>query len=143
MHLLGGREIVKDYNQIWFHEGVEQRIAKLEMWLAKQIGVMLMETYPNRQWGVDVDITGAMIVITAPGLSLNHGYHVHIREGEKAPALVQRCKMGGGEIMERYGLSTGRNFDPQDIENLARSPDGSEALHPDAIGEDPLIHNAG
>ncbi len=72
-----GREIAKDYNEIYLHEDDEARIAKVEMWMAKSIGTEILNHYPNRQWSVNVDAMGGIIVIMCPSLSHNKGYHLY------------------------------------------------------------------
>jgi len=130
-HIIGQREIAKDYNEIYLHEEDEARIAKLEMWIAKGIGEVLVKHYPNRQWGVNVDVEGRMVVITCPSLSHTHGYHLNMKD-DNIESLCKRAVMAGGEILERHGLSRGRNFNPDHLETLLRDPMG-DVITPDAL----------
>jgi hypothetical protein len=141
MHLLGGREITKDFNEIHFHEDDDQARAKLEMWIAKQIGDMLVTHYPNRQWGVEVDTVGQMVIIMCPSLSLTKGYHLAMKN-DTIQALVERCKHAAGEILERYGISRSRVFNPDVLETLDRNALG-EAESPDAEGVESIIKHHG
>jgi len=130
-HIIGGKEISKDYNEIYLHEDMETRIAKLEMWTAKAIGETLVKNYPKRQWGVNVDIPGAMVVITCPSLSHTHGYHIAMKN-DNIETLCKRAVNAGGEILERYGISRGRVFNPEHLETLERMPSG-DAITRDAM----------
>lgn len=133
-----GREITKDYNQIHFHEDDDARTAKLEMWTAKQIGEELVKHYPQRQWTVIVDIPGRLIIIACPSLSQMKGYHLHMND-DNIGALKRRSVIAAGEVLERYGISRGRHFDPKALEELDRIGPRDEALGPDSDGVDPLI----
>lgn len=130
-----GREVVKDYNQIDLSEGVDTRQAKLESWIAKTIGGELMNYYPNRQWGVKVDIDGGMLAVLCPSLSKEKGYHIHL-EGKTMHQLIDRAKMGAGEILERYGITRNRYFNPDHLETLDRDVK-DEVLSPDSA-PDPI-----
>ena len=130
-HIIGGREISKDYNEVYFHEDDDARVAKLEMWTAKAIGETLVKHYPNRQWGVNVDVLGRMVVITCPSLSHTHGYHIAMKD-DTIDALQQRAVHAGGEILERFGISRGRIFNPDELETIERMPSG-DAITRDAM----------
>lgn len=138
-HIIGREiEITDDYNQIWIHEDDDQRTAKLEMWIAKHIGEHLVEHYPKRQWGVEVDIPAQMVIVMCPSVSQNKGYHLHMR-GDNIEGLCKRAEMAAGEIMERYGLSRNRVFNPDQLETLHRLRHNDEAVTPDSDGVDPII----
>jgi hypothetical protein len=141
MHILGGREITKDYNEIFLGEDDDVAKAKLEMWIAKNIGDELVSHYPNRQWGVHVDLQGNMVVITCPSLSLSHGYHVAMHN-LTIHQLCKRAVNAAGEILERYGISRARKFNADALETIERDPLG-EAVSPDAAGVDPIIRHHG
>lgn len=137
-HIIGREiEIGEDHNRIWIHEGDDVRQAKLEMWIAKKLGEHLVEQYPKRQWGVEVDIPGRMVIIMCPSVSLNKGYHLHMR-GDTLDGLCKRAETAAGEIMERYGLSRNRAFNPDNLENLKRLFN-DEAVSADSDGVDPII----
>ena len=137
MHIIGaGKEITEDYNEIHFHEDDDVRIAKVEMWMARNIGTNLVAEYPNRQWGVDVDIRGGMIVITCPSLSTAKGYHLEIKS-DNIESLQRRSVEAAGEIMERYGLARGKIFDPNSFNDLTRLSN-DEVVSADSDGVDPM-----
>lgn len=136
-HIIGGREIEADYNQIYLHEDDEKVIAKVEMWTAKAVGEELVKHYPNRQWGVHVDVVGRMVTITCPSLSVTHGYHLPMKQ-DTIEGMRRRAVIAGGEILERHGLSRSRAFNPDKLEDLLRDPMG-EAIARDSEGVDPII----
>lgn len=134
----GGREIAKDYNTIFFHEDDDARIAKLEMWIAKQIGEHIIKHYPNRQWNVNVDAAGRLMIIMCPSLSHLKGYHIHMKD-DGIQELQERAVLACGEILERYGMKRSRKFDAEELETLDRIGPYEEALSSDSDGVDPLI----
>ena len=138
-HIVGGREITADYNEINIYANDDVNQAKVEMWIAKNIGETLVEHYPNRQWGVDVDIPGNMVVIMCPSLSFDKGYHIAMTEDRTIQDLQQRAIRAGGEILERFGMSRNRKFDPEIIEGADRYFTGEVISgHASQEGEDPL-----
>ena len=138
-HIIGaGREITKDYNEVYYHEDDDVRINKIEMWTAKQIGEKLMSEYPNRQWDVRVDARGGMIIIVCPMISKTKGYHLHMK-GDTISQLQERAVQAAGEILERAGLARGKIFNPEKFEDLERWGPNDEAISADLISENPLI----
>jgi hypothetical protein len=135
-----GREISKDYNEIFFTDDDDTAVAKMEMWMAKQIGEKLVEKFPGRQWNVNIDLPGEIVVIMCPSVSHNKGYHLHMRQ-DTITTLQDRALMAAGEIMERYGLSRAKIFNPDDLETLNRIGPDEEAITPDSDGVDPLIRD--
>lgn len=111
--------IYGDYNTIDEMESENSKIAKMEMWLAKGIGEQLLNHYPNRQWGVQVNIQGQTVIITCPSLSKEKGYYIHLKN-ETPMELAMRAVNAAGEILERYNLSRARKFDSGIIETLDR-----------------------
>lgn len=109
-----GREITADYNEINVLELESVKRAKLEMWIAKNIGDTLVQHYPNREWGVRVDLTGGMVIITCDSIDLERGYHISM-VARTIGDLQQRAKMAAGEILERHGVSRDRKFDPEEL----------------------------
>ena len=109
-----GREITDDYNEINLLELESVKQAKLEMWIAKNVGDTLVQHYPNREWGVRVDLTGGMVIITCDSIDLERGYHISM-VGRTIGDLQQRAKMAAGEILERHGVSRDRKFDPEEL----------------------------
>jgi hypothetical protein len=137
-HIINTREITDDYNEIHIYEDDEKNTAKLEMWIAKNIGATLTLHYPNRQWGVEVNIPGRFVVVVAPGLSLTHGYHINMA-GLAIQELQERAKLAAGEILERYGISRNRSFNPGIVEGLERDAVGNAIVNTGSTeGEDPI-----
>jgi hypothetical protein len=114
-----GREITDDFNEISIFELSGVKRAKLEMWIAKDIGTTLVKHYPNRQWGVRVDLEGYMVIITCDSISLTKGYHIHMLN-RSLSQLCDRAKEAAGEILERHGVSRSRKFDADILEALPR-----------------------
>lgn len=127
-----GREVTADYNEINILETDETKSAKLEMWIAKNVGEHVANHYPNRQWRVDVDLMGGMLTLMCPSVSNTKGYF--IKMDRPLQDLQLRAKMAAGEILERYGLSRARAFNPDTLETLNR--DGrDEVVSVDATPE--------
>lgn len=129
-----GREITEDYNEINYLELDEVKQAKMEMWIAKNIGDALVKTYKNREWGVRVDLEGQLVVITCDSVSAEKGYFIHMKQ-RNIHELQEKAKMAAGEILERHGLSRSRSFDADIFETLERDvkdnviADDSDATH--------------
>lgn len=141
-HILNTREITADYNEINIFEDDDKKQAKLEMWICKQIGDTLVRTYPNRQWGVEVDIPGQMVIIMCPSLSLEKGYHISMMGDRTINDLQQRAIRAGGEILERYGISRDRRFNHDVIDSMDEYFNGEKISgHSSQEGEDPLKRN--
>lgn len=104
--------------------------AQYEFYLAQKLGKKLMQTYPQRQWGVQVNVASGSATITCPSLSATKGYVIHLH-GKTLHDLETRAVYAAGEILERFGLSRGRLFDPTTIELLPRDRN-DEAVSPDS-----------
>lgn len=128
-----GKEIVEDYNEIHVMELESVKVAKLESWMAKGVGQTLMNHYPNRQWGVQVDLEGQMIMITCPSVSHTKGYYISM-VGRSLHDLQEEAKRAAGEILERYSLSRERHFDADVFETLDRDL-SDEVISSDAAPE--------
>jgi len=118
-----GRDITDDYNEISIFELSGVKRAKLEMWIAKNIGTALVKYYPNREWGVRVDVEGRMVIITCDSISLKKGYHIHMAD-RNLNELCARSVQAAGEILERHGISRNKAFDADILETLKRDWDG-------------------
>lgn len=116
---LNGREITADYNKIFLHEGTEERRAKLEMFIAKRIGEHVAQTYPKRQWSVEVDLDAQMVVLMCPSVSTQKGYHLHFHTRTIHDMQLAAAK-AAGEILERHNISRASAFNPEVLETLAR-----------------------
>lgn len=114
-----GREITADYNEINYLELDEIKQAKLEMWIAKNIGDTLIRCYKNREWGVRVDLEGQVVVITCDSVSAQKGYFIHMKH-RNIHDLQEEAKKAAGEILERHNLSRARGFDADIFETLDR-----------------------
>ena len=114
-----GKPPIIDYNAVRPTDSHEAQMAKLEYWIAKEIGTALVKQYPGREWGVDVDTRNAVVVISCPSVSLTKGYHIHCRKTDTVP-LIQRALRAAGEILERYGQSRDRIIDPVALEAMPR-----------------------
>lgn len=115
----GGQEIYSDYNTIDEMESVATNIAKIEMWIAKAVGTKLVSVYPGRQWGVQVNAEGGMMIISCGSLSTEKGYHIHMN-GQNVNDLQAKAVRAAGEILERYGVSRNRLVNEDEIESLDR-----------------------
>ena len=114
-----GRQVIDDYNEVNVLELESVKVAKIESWIAKAVGTKLMEAYPNRQWGVLVDVEGQMIVIMCQSVSQEKGFHISM-VGRCVHDLQLEGVKAGGEILERYNLSRKRKFDADILETLDR-----------------------
>lgn len=130
---LRARQPVADYNEINLLEMDDVKQAKVEYWIAKQVGSYLAQVYPNRQWGVGVDVTGGMIHIMCPSLSQTKAYYISM-VGRNIHQLSERAKEAAGEILERYNVSRNRVFNPEHLETLDRDM-RDEVISPDAAPE--------
>jgi hypothetical protein len=125
-----GRQVVEDYNEVNLLEVDDVKQAKVESWLAKGVGSMLMEKYPNRQWGVGVDLYGGMIYVMCPSLSTTKAYYISM-VGRSMEDLRKEAVRAAGEILERHGITRGRSIDPEVFENLERDLK-DDVVSPDA-----------
>lgn len=114
-----GREITADYNEINLLETDDAKLAKLEMWIAKGVGDTLVKHYPNREWGVKVNIEGQMIIIVCDSVSNEKGYHISM-VGRTLHDLQEKAKYAAGEILERHGITRNRIVDEDIFETLER-----------------------
>ena len=114
-----GREIEADYNEINLLETPEAQQAKVEMWIAKNIGDALIKVYPNREWGVYVNIEGRMVIVTCDSLSSEKGYHIHM-EGRTIHQLQAKSINAAGEILERHNIPRSKHIDEDIFETLPR-----------------------
>lgn len=113
------RSISNDYNEINLLETDDAKIAKLEMWIAKNIGDTLVRHYPNREWGIRVDIEGQMVILTCDSVSVEKGYYIKM-VGRNIHDLQEKAKSAAGEILERHGITRGRVVDEDIFETLPR-----------------------
>jgi hypothetical protein len=124
---------IVDYNMLDGIKGMnasEVKTAQYEFYLAHEIGIKLMRAYPQRQWGVVVNLDIGSVQITCPSLSATKGYVIHIKR-KTLHELQEQAIRAGGEILERFGISRGRTFDPTSIELLPRD-ERDEAVSADS-----------
>ncbi len=124
-----GKEPEQDYNTIYAFDSDNVKAAKLESWMAKRIGEHLMSKFPQREWGVKIDMPGQMLIIVCESVSLSRGYHIHMT-GRNIHELMERAEAAAGEILERYGITRGRKYNADITESLIRDAKG------DVIGGD-------
>jgi hypothetical protein len=109
----------KDYNEILPEDDHSVRKAKLEAWIARQIGTNLMKIYDQREWKVIVDLENQMLIIGCDSISNHKGYHIKMLH-RTIEELQRRAIFAAGEILERHNISRQRKFDPDVLETLPR-----------------------
>lgn len=114
-----GRAPVQDFNEVNLLETDDKQRAKVEFWIAKQIGEDLCRVYPKREWGVYVDAPNGVLCIQCPGVSAQKGYYLHMRSST-VHDLQLRARKAAGEILERHGLTRDFRFNPDVVETLKR-----------------------
>ena len=117
-----GENITGNFNELYLasaNDLREKRLANLEMKLAGRIGSKLVAKYNNRQWKVNIDLAGGILVISCDSVSNHMGYHIHTR-GRTVHELEQRSVMAAGEILERHALTRNKLFNPDGLEGLIR-----------------------
>lgn len=124
IHLLPGTRrgldtIWKDYNEIEVTDTMDERKAKLEMWIAKRVGTALMQSYNQREWKVMVDLEGQLLIIACDSICNFKGFHIKMYQRTIEELIVQ-AKMAAGEILERHNVSRNKHFNPDHLETLAR-----------------------
>lgn len=125
---------IKDYNTPQNMGEETNKYAKAEYWqYAKPIGEKLAQIYPGREWSVQVDLDGGIIIIKCPSLSLDRGFILKI-PGQTIKTLTHKAVFAAGEILERFNVSRNRKFDSDILEALPRDF-RDEAISSDAIPE--------
>lgn len=130
-----GKDAHVDFNEIVANELDDRRQAQLEMWFARTICEAIIKAYPLRHWEVMADVTGRMIVVKCPSLSVTKGYHVSMI-GRTVHELQQRAVWAAGEILERHNVTRGRVTDTLALDMLPTDLRG-DVIAPDAAGIDP------
>lgn len=126
---LKGKEPEKDYNTVYVHDSHTVKAAKLETWIAKKLGTHLMEKFPQREWGVRVDVKGKIVIIVCESVSITRGYHIKMA-GKNMHNLCEAAADAAAEILERHGITRNRRFNADITEALERDLKG------DMIGGD-------
>jgi hypothetical protein len=124
-----GAEPEKDYNEIYAHDSPTVAAAKLETWIAKKIGTHLMEKFPQREWGIRIDLKGKIVIIVCESVSITRGYHIHM-SGKTVHQMCEASADAAGEILERHGITRGKKYNADTTEAMERDLQG------DMIGGD-------
>lgn len=81
--------------------------AKIEAWMAQQIGEELVLHYPGYKWAVQVNAPGGVAYIRNMNVDGDKGFIIHLA-GKNAHDLQMQAIKAGGEMLERYGLTRGQ-----------------------------------
>jgi hypothetical protein len=112
-------EVTEDFNTIEVYDDQETRLAKIEMWMAKKIGTAVSAKYRNRQWKIQINLEGQMLVVACDSISNYKGYHIHMI-GRNIHELGELAVKAAGEILERHNLARSKYFNPEKFEDLKR-----------------------
>ena len=74
---------------------------------AKQIGDCLNRHYPGHPWAVNCQWKQGVLRIQNLNLPMTHGYTIKLLPIWSSSELERQCRIGAGEILERYKLPTG------------------------------------
>ena len=107
-----------DYNEINPDDSEDEAQAKVEQWIAVQVGTVLMKEYPQREWKVIVDVHGGMLIVGCDSICNHKGYHIKL--DKTIDELQRRAVMAAGEILERHNIARSKRFDPAQLDELAR-----------------------
>jgi len=118
-----GRQAVTDSNEINLEDSESENQAKLEYYIAKQVGTRLEYEYPGREWGVRPDLTGGILEIFCLALSGNDAYLLHM-DGT-IHELIEKAIRAAGEILERYGVTRNKKYDIDITEAFDRDHKGN------------------
>lgn len=116
-----GADPVVDYNRIDASDSAEMKQAKLDYWMAEQVGTYISNAYKGRDWMVKFDSKNGLCIIGCPSLSGTKGYHIHVNRAGSLHGLQERAKLACGEILERYGVSRDPIVDNVALEALPRN----------------------
>lgn len=76
--------------------------------MAKSIADELHGHYPGQLWAITCDGRTGLITIRNLFLAGDRGYVLNMANNYSASDLMQRVKMAGGEILERFRMKRGR-----------------------------------
>lgn len=71
--------------------------------ICRYVGWVLKKHYPNRDWYVDVSLSGGVIKIQSPSISMNYGFVLHL--DKNLMVLEKDVVRAGGQILEMFKLS--------------------------------------
>ena len=114
------REPEIDYNDLTITEKDSESvaIAKMEFSIGKELCTILAKHYPKRNWRVGVDLGNKVVMVFCTDVSTEKAYHTHLtRTWQEIRDMMPTV---GGEILERAGLSRGRNFNTDILEIVTR-----------------------
>ena len=100
----------------------DRQTAELEKYLARRVAKHIAEKYPGIKWIVRCDIDGKMMIIQAPMISSEKGYHLALNKytvGE----LEDRAAMACSEILEKYSIPRKRTITEEVAFALPRMED--------------------
>jgi len=137
------KTVFQDLNGIDPTLSFSEDLMRMEYWVAKQIGEDLVRTYPGRQWHVECDLHGSVLIIRAPSLSKRSGWCIHIKRDTVAD-LIPKARKAAGTILEMFACSRSRlEPDPLELEFRKRNV-RDDVIAPDAEhkpnGVNPIIH---
>lgn len=125
--------IITDYNTVEITEGIDAKIALSEQQIAQRVGTALVAAYDQRQWKVIVNLETQILIVACDSICNFKGYHIHMM-GRTIEELVEKAKMGAGEILERHELARTRKFNPEIFDGLDRDSRHS-VIAPDSAPE--------
>jgi hypothetical protein len=128
-----GSIITGNFNKIVDENSENAFVAMEEMRIAKAISTRLVRAYNNRQWKINVDIKGGMLIIACDSISNNKGYHIHMKS-VPLHELEEKAVRAAGEILERHGLSRLVGFNADTYEDLPRDLQDN-VIGPDSMAE--------
>jgi predicted urease superfamily metal-dependent hydrolase len=98
--------------------------AQLEFWVASQIGRVLQQHYPKFRWHIEVNAVTQIVIISAPSIAANKGYHLHLHR-YTIDQLQKKAIAAAGEILERHGIARGVGVSVEAVENMMRDQRGN------------------
>ena len=125
-HLIGNEiTIEKGDRELRINEETDVDIARIEKWIAANIGMAIEKQYSKRRWGVYVDCHGKIVAISCPSISMEKAYHFPM-DNMNIHELTKKGVRAAGHILDRHNLSLHRLATEEDaflIPRLAHKPD--------------------
>jgi hypothetical protein len=87
---------------------------------AKIVGSTLVKHYPGIQWKVTIRVgkQGGIAYVQVPRISSQFGMVVHL--SDTAFELEEEARLGGGELLERFGITRNAAGAEADLRRLRR-----------------------
>lgn len=118
-----------DYNTIQ-GDPENYTAAQLEMAIGKTLCTELAKHYPGRAWACATDLENGVVAVMEQNISKSAGYLLYLsRPMEELRGMMFKV---GGEILERAGVPTGKQFNPEILETLSRDA-RDDVISPDLI----------